>query len=179
MKHVLPFFLPVLVLSFCACDANKYEPQNKKEEVVENKQNLKEGDLDFDFKALIQDAKDARENAYCPYSKFKVGAAILTKSGNVYTGCNVENASYGLTVCAERVAVFKAVSAGEKGNDFIKAVAIVLDAPDYGAPCGTCRQVINEFADPDAVIVMATVNENYKIEKLGSLLPYAFKFEAK
>jgi cytidine deaminase len=134
--------------------------------------------LDFDPKSLIEQALSARENSFSPYSKFKVGAAVLTNSGKVYTGTNVENASYGLTICAERVAIFKAVSEGEKGN-FIKAIAIVLDAPEYGAPCGACRQVINEFAEPDVHVVMATVSGKYKIEQLKTLLPYAFKLEQK
>ncbi len=135
-----------------------------------------EAELDFDFKNLIEQAKKAREKSYSPYSNFKVGAAILTKSGKIYSGTNVENASYGLTVCAERIAIFKAVSEGETGN-FIKAIAIVLDAPEYGAPCGACRQIINEFAEPEAYIVMATISGNYKIEQLKTLLPYAFKLE--
>jgi cytidine deaminase len=132
--------------------------------------------IDFNFNNLIELAKKAREYAYCPYSKFKVGAAVLAKNGKIYTGCNVENASYGLCNCAERTAIFKAVSEGEKGN-FIKAVAIVLDAPDFGAPCGACRQVVNEFADSSAIIIMATVNGNYKIECQGTLLPHAFKLD--
>lgn len=137
---------------------------------------VKTAELDFDFKNLIEQAKKARENSYSPYSKFKVGAAILTKTGKVYTGTNIENASYGLTICAERTAIFKAVSEGEKGN-FIKAVAIILDAPEYGAPCGACRQVINEFSEPESYIVMATISGNYRIEQLKTLLPYAFKLE--
>jgi cytidine deaminase len=143
---------------------------------VASKSEVKAAELDFDFKNLIEQAKKARENSYSPYSNFKVGAAILTRSGKIYSGTNVENASYGLTVCAERIAIFKAVSEGEKGN-FIKAIAIVLDAPEYGAPCGACRQVINEFAEPEAYIVMATISGNYKIEQLKTLLPYAFKLE--
>ena len=134
--------------------------------------------IDFNFNDLLEVAKKARENAYSPYSKFKVGAAVLSTSGKVYTGCNVENASYGITCCAERTAIFKAVSEGEKGN-FIKAIAIVLDAPEFGAPCGACRQVINEFAEPNAIIIMGTMNGNYKIECLETLLPYAFKLEEK
>ncbi|KKQ33489.1 MAG: Cytidine deaminase [candidate division TM6 bacterium GW2011_GWF2_37_49] len=134
--------------------------------------------IDFNFNDLLEVAKKARENAYSPYSKFKVGAAVLSTSGKVYTGCNVENASYGITCCAERTAIFKAVSEGEKGN-FIKAIAIVLDAPEFGAPCGACRQVINEFAEPNAIIIMGTMNGNYKIECLETLLPYAFKLDEK
>lgn len=119
---------------------------------------------------LIDAAKAARERAYAPYSKFKVGAAVLASSGKVYTGCNVENASYGLTCCAERTAIFKAVSAGERR---IKSIAIVLDAPDYGAPCGACRQVIYEFGGK-VEVVLGTVKGKYKIMKIGELLPLAF-----
>lgn len=140
------------------------------------KNEIKNSALDFDFKNLIDQALKARENSFSPYSKFKVGAAVLTKTGKIYTGTNIENASYGLTICAERVAIFKAVSEGEKG-DFVKAIAIVLDAPEYGAPCGACRQVINEFAKSDSNVVMATVSGKYKIEQLNTLLPYAFKLE--
>lgn len=149
------------------------------EKVIEKKADKRSvKKIDFNFNDLVEAAKKARENAYCPYSKFKVGAAVLSVSGKVYTGCNVENASYGITCCAERTAIFKAVSEGEKGN-FIKAIAIVLDAPEFGAPCGACRQVINEFAEPNAIIIMATMNGNYKIECLDTLLPYAFKLEEK
>jgi len=84
------------------------------------------------YKRLLKIAAIARRNAYAPYSKFKVGAAVLTGSGRIYSGCNVENASYGLTCCAERTAIFKAISSGET---IVKMIAIVLDAPNFGAPC--------------------------------------------
>jgi cytidine deaminase len=155
---------------------NKTEIKQDENQNIDGNKEIKESDLDFDFKNLMDQASKARENSYSPYSKFKVGAALLTKSGKIYTGTNVENASYGLTVCAERIAIFNAVSQGEKGN-FIKAIAIVLDAPEYGAPCGACRQVINEFAESDAYVVMGTVSGKYKIEQLKTLLPYAFKLE--
>lgn len=122
------------------------------------------------LKKLIGKAKQAREFAYAPYSKFKVGSAVMSSDGKVFTGCNVENASYGLTICAERNAIFKAVSAGVKK---IKAIAVVLDAPEYGAPCGACRQVIYEFSNT-ADVIMATVNGKYKVVKITDLLPYAF-----
>jgi cytidine deaminase len=179
-KNFFGLLMFAVVMGSCVCDGCNKCSCDKIEAVSgadQNESKVVDG-VDFDIKSLMADAKKARENAYCLYSNFKVGAAILTKSGKIYTGCNVENASYGLTICAERNAIFKAVSEGEKGN-FIKAVAIVLDAPDYGAPCGACRQVINEFAEPDAVIVMGTVGGNYKVEKLENLLPYAFKFEPK
>lgn len=119
---------------------------------------------------LIGAAKEAREKAYCPYSKFKVGAALLSESGSIFTGVNVENASYGLTNCAERTAIFKAVSEGIRK---FKAIAIVLDAPDFGAPCGACRQVIYEFG-PETEVIMATVSGKYKVMKIKDLIPLAF-----
>lgn len=122
------------------------------------------------YQKLIRIARRARNNAYAPYSRFKVGSAVLTDRGKIYSGCNVENASYGLTNCAERTAIFKAVSDGQRK---IKAIAIVLDAPDFGAPCGACRQVIYEFG-PQADVIMATVKGKYKIAKISELLPYAF-----
>lgn len=121
------------------------------------------------LKKLISLAKSARLKAYAPYSKFKVGAAVYS-GGKIYTGCNVENASYGLTVCAERNAIFKAVSSGVKK---ISAIAVVLDAPDYGAPCGACRQVIYEFGK-DIDVIMATTKGKYKVVKIAEILPYAF-----
>lgn len=99
---------------------------------------------------LIEMAKEAMKNAYAPYSGFRVGAALLTESGKVFTGCNVENSSYGLTMCAERVAVFKAISEGE--NRFLK-IAIVSSSNKLTFPCGACRQVLHEFAD-DLEIVL-------------------------
>jgi cytidine deaminase len=122
------------------------------------------------YTLLIDSATSARNHAYAPYSKFKCGAAVLTASGKIYSGCNVENASYGMTNCAERTAIFKAVSEGETK---IKAVAVVADVPDFDAPCGACRQVIFEFG-PDADIIMANLTRKHKIEKIRSLLPYAF-----
>ncbi|MDO9067065.1 MAG: cytidine deaminase [Deltaproteobacteria bacterium] len=120
-------------------------------------------------KDLIKLARGARSKAYAPYSKFKVGAALLAKSGKVYTGCNVENASYGLTCCAERNAVFEAVGRGER--DFI-AIAIVSDSPEPTAPCGACRQVLNEFA-PELEVIMAGKKVSMKTS-LKKLLPLAF-----
>lgn len=119
---------------------------------------------------LIEEAKEARKMAYTPYSNYKVGAALLTKDGKIYRGCNVENASYGLTNCAERTAIFKAVSQGDR--DY-KAIAIVLDADEFGAPCGACRQVIREFGT-EIDVVMATVSGNYKVLKIKDLVPYSF-----
>lgn len=125
-------------------------------------------------KKLIHLALQAREKAYAPYSNFKVGAALLTDSGRIYTGCNIENASYGETVCAERTAVFKAVSDGERrfskiavvgGKDGEKTV------PCY--PCGACRQVIREFCKDDFTVIIEENNEPKEL-KLIDLLPFSF-----
>lgn len=121
-------------------------------------------------KDLIKFARGARSKAYAPYSRFKVGAALLAKSGKVYTGCNVENASYGLTCCAERNAVFEAVGRGER--DFI-AIAIVSDSPEPTAPCGACRQVLYEFS-PEMEVIMAGAKGRVKTRKLKELLPDSF-----
>ena len=125
----------------------------------------------MDYEALIAKAMEAREKAHAPYSHFAVGAALLCKSGRVYTGCNVENASYGLSVCAERVAVFKAVSEGER--DF-EALAVVTEKGV--TPCGACRQVLMEFGENIQVIVADGVGE-YRVFGLQELLPEAFTSE--
>lgn len=124
--------------------------------------------------ALIQAARDGTVNAYAPYSNFKVGAAVLAESGKVYTGCNVENASYGLTVCAERVAIQKAVSEGERR---ISAVAIVAGENGIGRPCGACLQVISEFAvSADIPIITASAGDgSHDIHSLGEYLPLPFE----
>jgi cytidine deaminase len=121
-------------------------------------------------KELIEKAKRARLKAYAPYSNFKVGAALLTKSGKVYTGANVENATFGLTVCAERVAVLKAVSKGDKG--FAK-IAVVADKDPPVTPCGPCRQVLSEFVQ-DLKIVCANLEGKVERYTLKELLPEAF-----
>ena len=120
-------------------------------------------------KDLVRLANQARTKAYAPYSKFKVGAALLGKSGRIFTGCNVENASYGLACCAERNAVFKALSEGERE---FRAIAIVSDSPKPTAPCGACRQVLNEFA-PDISVIMPGKKRTIKTT-LKKLLPFAF-----
>ena len=129
------------------------------------------GKISEDEKKLIQKAKEARRNAYAPYSKFKVGAAILTQKGKIYTGANVECASYGLTACAERVALYQAVISGEKK---FKQIAVVTNTKEPSTPCGVCRQVLSEFGDHLEVIC---VNLEGKIRrfKLKELLPYSFK----
>ncbi|EJO5347197.1 cytidine deaminase [Clostridium botulinum] len=123
------------------------------------------------YEEIIKKAIKARENAYVPYSKFKVGAAVLTEDDKIYTGCNIENASYGATNCAERTAIFKAISEGHKK---IKSIAIVGSLEDYTYPCGICRQVISEFADENIDIIIVKDENNYEIKKLDEILPGAF-----
>jgi len=128
----------------------------------------------MDYKKLAKIAIDARENAYVPYSKFKVGAAVVTDDGSIYTGCNIENASYGATNCAERTAIFKAISEGHKK---IKYIAIVGDMSTNTYPCGICRQVIAEFATKDIQIILVKNEENYIIKTMDEILPGAFTKE--
>lgn len=120
-------------------------------------------------KELINAALKARQCAYVPYSNFPVGAAVLTGGGEIYTGCNVENASYGLTNCAERTAVFTAVAAGE-GK--LKAVAIAADTAKPTTPCGACRQVLAEFQIE--TVIMTNLQGDTLVMPLRELLPYAF-----
>ena len=120
-------------------------------------------------KKLIAEAKRVREFAYCPYSKFAVGAAVLGASGEIYGGCNIENASFSVTNCAERTAIFKAISAGE---DDILAIAVVAEGAAPVPPCGACRQVIAEFNIPH--ILMANLADEVREMTLEELLPGAF-----
>ena len=129
------------------------------------------------MKTLIKLAMEAREKSYCPYSGFAVGAALQTKEGQIYQGCNIENAAFTPTNCAERTAFFKAVSEGEK--EFCR-IAIVGGKRDGALkptfPCGVCLQVMQEFCDPDAFeVILATAEEKYEILKLRQLLPYGFE----
>ena len=117
---------------------------------------------------LIDLAKQVRKKAYAPYSRYKVGAALLGKSGKIYTGCNVENASYGHTICAERAAIVKAVSEGERE---FEAVAVVTK--NGGSPCGACRQVLSEFS-PELIIYIADKDGAYRTTTLKKLLPDSF-----
>ncbi|SMP39443.1 cytidine deaminase [Anoxynatronum buryatiense] len=119
---------------------------------------------------LIQIALEVRENAYVPYSHFKVGAALLGVSGKVYTGCNVECASYGGTNCAERTAIFKAVSEGERR---FKTIAVVGDPNAYTFPCGICRQVMVEFGK-ELEIIVAKTPEDYRVYTMNDILPHSF-----
>ena len=131
----------------------------------------------IDYKSLMIKAQEARVNSYSPYSHFKVGAALLTKSGKVYTGCNIENAGYSATNCAERTAIFKAVSEGERE---FAAMAIVGgkegETAPFCSPCGVCRQVIAEFCKKDFKIILGNGD---KLEEytLDALLPFAFTDE--
>ncbi|WP_442878509.1 cytidine deaminase [Clostridium sp.] len=121
---------------------------------------------------LIQEAIKVREKAYCPYSNFKVGAAVLFEDGNIYTGCNIENASYGATNCAERTAIFNGVS---NGNRVLKEIALIGDTNSYTYPCGICRQVITEFAEDENIKIYIVKNENDFIEKtLEEIMPGSF-----
>ena len=146
------------------------------------------------MKKLIEDAAAAAKNAYSPYSKYHVGAALLTTSGRVFTGCNVENASYGATNCAERTAFFKAVSEGFRE---FEAIAIVgapaemiwpegartgehhIEFSDYAYPCGICRQVMQEFCSSDFQIIVAKSVQDYKVYTLQELLPFGFSGSVK
>ena len=122
------------------------------------------------YKKLIGEAEKARKRAYTPYSKFKVGAAVLCDDGKIFTGCNIENASFGLALCAERVAIFKAVS---EGSTKFEAIAVIGDTDKPCSPCGACRQVISEFGE-DIPLIMANLKGDVKIKKIKELLPEAF-----
>ena len=130
---------------------------------------------------LIINAFEARTRSYCPYSGYAVGAALLTESGEIFRGCNVENSSYGATICAERCAALKAVSEGER---VFKAIAIV-GAPkdageikDYAYPCGVCRQFLSEFGGSEMTVIVAKSIDDRKIFRLGELLPEAFSSDS-
>ncbi len=123
-------------------------------------------------KELILKAIEARELAYCPYSNFKVGAAVLFEDGNIYTGCNIENASFGATNCAERTAIFNAIS---HGNKVLKEIAIIGDVNNFTYPCGICRQVISEFAESEKIKIYIVKNENeYITTTLEEIMPGSF-----
>ncbi len=121
---------------------------------------------------LVKAATQARKRSYSPYSGHKVGAAILLKNGQVFTGCNIENSSYGGTVCAERTAIFKAVS--ENGKVQVAAVAVVTDSAYPWPPCGFCRQVIAEFASPEIPLYAANLQGDLRISLFGEIMPDAF-----
>lgn len=122
---------------------------------------------------LVILAKEAMENAYAPYSHFKVGAALLAKDGRVFQGCNIENASYGATNCAERTAIFKAVSEGVRE---FEAIAIVASSEDYASPCGICRQVLFEFL-PEGKVILDSDEKGMVTFTVRELLPLGFRGE--
>jgi cytidine deaminase len=123
-----------------------------------------------DYEALITAATQSRENAHAAYSNFCVGAALRATSGRIFGGCNVENATYGLTVCAERVAIFKAISEGERGFD---AIAVVTDTDSLTPPCGACRQLIWEFCG-DVPVILSNLKGKMEIIPMRELLPKPF-----
>ncbi len=126
---------------------------------------------EIEIKNMLRMAQEARSRAYVPYSGFHVGACVKAGSGAYYMGCNIENAAYSPTNCAERTAMFKAVYEGEREFD---AIAIVWDGEGYASPCGVCRQVLAEFCSPDMPVICGTKDSAYKIVALGDLLPAAF-----
>ncbi len=130
---------------------------------------------------LVQKAKEARERAYAPYSRFQVGAALETQEGKIFLGCNIENATYSATNCAERTAIYQAIAQGEF---HLKRIAIVggletepLQQADYCMPCGICLQVMMEFCDPETFEIIVTKQESSKVFLLKELLPYGFQLD--
>lgn len=126
--------------------------------------------------SLVRKARAARKLAYAPYSRFKVGAALLTVRGEVFTGCNVENASYGLCNCAERTALFAAIAAGCKRGQFTH-LAVIGDTDEPIAPCGACRQVMLELGGPKLTVIRANVRGQIEVTTAGDLLPGAFRLK--
>ena len=125
----------------------------------------------MEYSELLQKAKEASKHAYAPYSKFAVGACVLTNTGKIYTGCNFENSSFGMTICAERNAIGSAITDGERK---IKAVAIYSPNIKNCTPCGACRQVMSEFISDDGLDIVVEAENGIKIYKLDQLLPEIF-----
>lgn len=123
---------------------------------------------------LIEEAKKARERAYVPYSKFRVGAALVTTDGEIYYGCNIENAAYSMCVCAERTAMFKAISEGKKE---FKTMAVVADTDRPVPPCGACRQVMSELCSGDMTVYLGNLDDKIEETTVANLLPGAFSPE--
>ncbi|CAO3647701.1 unnamed protein product [Cunninghamella blakesleeana] len=123
---------------------------------------------------LIKDALEAKNTSYSPYSKFRVGAALLTKDGTIFKGCNIENASYGGAICAERTAYVKAISEGYK--EFI-GLAVSTDQDEFVSPCGICRQFISEFGPSTLPVYLLNTKGEYKLTTLNELLPFSFSLE--
>lgn len=128
--------------------------------------------MEIDYKLLMNRAKEASNMSYSPFSRFAVGAALIAKSGKIYSGCNVENSSFGMTNCAERTAIFKAVSEGERE---ILAIAIYSPNSDNCYPCGACRQVMYEFQGDDEIIVITEDCGRLDARKLSEFLPFGFR----
>lgn len=124
---------------------------------------------------LVSKAIEAAESAYAPYSEFRVGAALMDEQGRIFTGCNIENSSFGASCCAERVALFNAISAGSRS---ISRLAVVCKSNDYCRPCGICRQVMAEFASPDFELVSARPDGQYQCFRMDEVLPFAFTPES-
>lgn len=123
---------------------------------------------------LLMEAEKAKKNAYAPYSKFRVGAALLTNDGKVFAGCNVENAAYGVTNCAERTALYAAIAAGYRK---FSAIAITSNSEQHTSPCGVCRQALVEFG-PDMKVIMGNVNGEYIVRRAAELLPLYFSLDS-
>ena len=128
--------------------------------------------MEIDYKQLMDKAKEASKMSYSPFSRFAVGAALIAKSGKIYSGCNIENSSFGMTNCAERTAIFKAVSEGERE---ILAIAIYSPNSDNCYPCGACRQVMFEFQEDDEIIVITEDCGKLDARKLSEFLPFGFR----
>ncbi|GAC1618454.1 MAG: cytidine deaminase [Candidatus Acidiferrum sp.] len=124
----------------------------------------------IEYETLILTARQARENAHAPYSNFRVGAAVRATSGRIFGGCNVENATYGLTICAERVAIFKAISEGERG---FNAIAVVTDTETLTPPCGACRQLIWELCG-DVPVILSNLKGKSEVMQMRELFPKPF-----
>ncbi|MCP5102904.1 MAG: cytidine deaminase [bacterium] len=120
---------------------------------------------------LLDAAQKAKENAYAPYSHFHVGAALITDTGKIYSGCNVENTSYGLTICAERNAIFRMAADGERR---IAEILVTGDTEDFLPPCGACRQVIAEFSKKETTVYMCNKHGQWKQSTVGEIIPYTF-----
>lgn len=128
--------------------------------------------MNIDYELLMNKAKEASKYSYSPFSKFAVGAAVLMSNGSIYTGCNIENSSFGMTICAERCAIFKAVSEGQKE---VLAVAIYSPNEDDCYPCGACRQVMFEFQGENEISVITESQGNLITRKMSDFLPYGFR----
>lgn len=129
---------------------------------------------DTDIAALIEQAELARERAYAPYSGFRVGCALMDERGAIHLGCNVENAAYGPTNCAERTALFRAVADGCRPRTF-RALAVMAETAEPVTPCGTCRQVMSELCAPDMPVILCAADRTYRITTVAELLPGAFR----